>query len=417
MKRRIAGWSALLMALSMGNAQAETAGRWLEAVDIDVRGDDGLIFSTRDGNNFVRLGGRFQFDFDFFDGAYNALGTGSGSDNEIRRARLGVDGRFDGQWHYSFIINIDDREETSSIDTALIEYRFDEYDLTLTGGRFKRPVGLEPLASSNWISTVERAFIFELIPANNTAEAGLMVSGGFGPLRLFLGAFDAGVEAIETGRDAYAVHGRIAGAWVGETLLLHGGLSAADQQAETRTLTAVSTRLGVHTLPFDQFQFINELTPERERSALLSSNGDRQAGLELALRYGPLSVQAEALQREVDLDFGDPVKVSGGYVQLAYTLTGEVRRYDADAAVFDRIVPRHSRGAWEVVAKLEHATARQSDDARPEATLLTLGVNWQPNLRFRFMVNYLRHDTRDLASGNAFNDRGAAVTSRLQLQF
>lgn len=402
---------------TLASAQSENNLPLLERVDVDVSGDDGLIFLTRDGQSFVRLGGRFQFDFDFFDGAYNAQGNGSASENEIRRARLGVDGRFEGQWHYSFIINIDDREESSTIDTALVEYRFADRDLVLSGGRFKRPVGLEPLTSSKWISTIERAFIFDLIPANNTADAGVMVSGGVGPLRAFFGFFDAGVEDLATRRDEYGVYGRLAAAWVGEQSLIHVGLSAADQQAKPRTLTAVSSRLGVHTLDFDQFQLINELTPERERSALLSINGDRQAGVELAARYRFLSLQAEWLKRELDLDFGAPVRIAGGYLQLTYTLTGEPRRYRVEEAVFDRIQPTHDWGAWELVAKIEQSSARQAEQPKPSATVLTLGLNWQPNARIRLMLNYLRHNSDNLASGNAFNERGSAVTSRLQFQF
>lgn len=408
----VVGWAACCWGL----AAAQSSPRLFEVIDIAIDQEEGLIFTTRDGSSFVRLTGRFHFDFDFYDGAYNAQGTGLSSDNEIRRARLGVEGRYEGPWHYAFILNVDDQEQTSTIDTALVQYRVPDRDVAISAGRFKRPFGLEPLISSNWLTTIERAVIFDLIPANNTAEAGLMVSGGVGPARYFLGAFDAGVEDISTGRDEYALHARLAGAWVGDGGLVHLGLAYADQQAEPRTMTSVSSRFGVHTLPFDQFQFVDEITPERERTALLSSRDDRQWGLELAGQWGPLTAQFEWLQRDVDLDFGDPVQVRGGYLQLAWTLTGEARRYEVAGAVFGRLVPTHPRGAWELVAKVEQVAVRQGDQ-RPDADLYTLGLNWQPNDRFRFLLNYLRHESDQLAAGNAFDNRGSAVTSRLQFLF
>ncbi len=376
-----------------------------------------LQLQVGDAQTSIALQGYFQLDNDFYDGAYNVRGNNRSSENEIRRARFGVEGRIDGEWTYDFLLNVDDDEQTADVDTASLSYRALPY-AAVTGGRFKRPVGLEVLTSAKWSLTDERAIIFEAIPHNDVSQFGLMVDGAVAGFHYYLGIFDANTEDIDTGEDQYGFYARGTYARVSERgNVLHVGLSAADQNPDERSPTTIASRFGVHTLPSDTFQFVNELNPNRTRAAIIEVDKDRQVGIELAGVLGPLTLQAEVLGRDVGLSAGRQVQVRGGYVTASYVLTGERRRYNAANGTFGNVLSSGHRkgGAWELVAKLDHVEARKDADAK--VTMGTVGLTWTPNLNLRFLVNYLRFKSDGLAEGNDFQDEGSAVNARIQFHF
>lgn len=376
-----------------------------------------LTLKSEDDLNSISLQGYFQLDNDFYDGAYNAAGNNGSSENEIRRARFGVDGRIDGDWTYDFLLNVDDDEQTADIDTASLSYRALPY-AAITMGRFKRPVGMEVLTSAKWSLTDERAIIFEAIPHNDVSQFGLMLDGALGGFHYYVGVFDANVEDIQTGEDQYGLYARGTYAFVSEGgKVVHLGLSAADQNPDARAPTTIASRFGVHTLPSDQFQFVNELNPNRTRAAIIEVDEDRQAGVELAAVLGPVTVQSEYLARDVRLSAGREVQVRGGYVTLAWALTGERRRYNLANGTFGNILSSgyERGGAWELVAKLDHVEA--SEDADAKVSMATLGLVWTPNLNLRFLVNYIRFKSDGLADGTDFQDEGSAVNTRIQFHF
>lgn len=378
---------------------------------------DRLTLKSEDDLNSISLSGRFQLDNDFYDGAYNVRGNGFASENEIRRARLGVEGRIDGGWRYEFVLNVDDDAQSADIDTASLRYTgFSLANISV--GRFKRPVGFEVITSSKWLPTIERALIFDAIPHHNTAQSGLMIDRALGGFHGYLGVFDANVEDIQSDEDQYGLYGRLTYAHVGEEGdVLHLGISAADQNPGERTATTISSRFGVHTLPSDTFQFVNERNPNRTRAAEIEVNKDRQAGLELAATLGAVSLSGEYLLRDVQLVARRAVQVQGGYVTLAWVLTGERREYKLDSGSFGNLIGpfRHRRGALELVAKFDHVEVTR--DANGSVDMGTLGLTWTPNRNLRFLINYLRFKSDGLAAGDTFQDEGSAVTTRIQFHF
>ncbi len=410
MSSRIRPLCALLAALGAWTAPAIAD----EGIDLlDLQGDGALSFASNDGLNVIVVGGRMMLDTAFYTGGYNRLGNGLSSESEVRRARLGADGVIEGGWMYQFEIDVRDDEEEASVDTAFVGYTgWEAPNLSL--GRFKRPVGLEVLTSSKWISTMERALIFDVVPHNNSAQFGVMLDQAFGPGHWYLGLFDAGVEDLDTGLDQYGVYGRVTWAQIGGSdQLWHLGLSLADQLASDRTQTTVSSRFGLHSLPADSFQLANQLDPgRRERSAAINVSTDRQAGLEAAWLSGDLSVQGEWLMRRIEREFDGALTVSGGYLQLAWTLAGERRLYKPGTGAFGRVPPPPRGGSWELVAKLDHVRA---DAAR--VSMLTLGANYTPNWNSRLMLNLLHYNSENLAAGDAFDSQGTALMTRLQFHF
>lgn len=413
-----AGAACLLLAAGLCAAQAADAPETLPTIPVQGLGlGERLQLSVGDNSTSIALQGYFQVDNDFYDGAYNVSGNNRSSENEVRRARFGVYGKIDGEFAYDFQLNVDDDEQTADIDTAAIRYTALPY-ANLTAGRFKRPVGMEVLTSAKWSLTDERAIIFEAIPHHDVSQFGLMVDGALGPFHYYLGVFDANVEDIQTGEDQYGLYARLTFARVGVSgNVLHLGISAADQNPDERAPTTIASRFGVHTLPSDTFQFVNELNPNRTRAAVIEVDQDRQAGIELAGVLGPVTLQAEYLARDVTLSAGREVQVRGGYATVSWAVFGQRRQYNLETGTFGNILKAGYRkgGAVELVAKLDHVEV--GEDADASVDMGTLGLTWTPNLNLRFLINYLRFQSDGLAAGNAFQDEGSAVNARIQFHF
>jgi phosphate-selective porin OprO/OprP len=159
----------------------------------------------------------------------------------------------------------------------------------------------------------------------------------------------------------------------------------------------------------------------------IDSNGLTSIGGEFAGQYRNFSAQAEYFDIKVDRKgpLSNP-HFNGWYVQGAWTITGEPRRYAMGAAGFD--TPRPAKvfnpktgqwGAWELALRytdldLNHhpgaaGTVQAADAVRGgEQKIVTLGLNWYPNSAVRFLLNVQDVSVDRLSpGGTAF---GAAAT-------
>jgi phosphate-selective porin OprO/OprP len=135
-------------------------------------------------------------------------------------------------------------------------------------------------------------------------------------------------------------------------------------------------------------------------------------GLEAAAQFRAFSVQGEAfrigVQRRASAlpnpDFG------GWYVQGAWTLTGEARRYNIASATFDApkvekpfSLKDKSWGVWELAARYSDLDLDDGAVRGGEQQVWTLGLNWYPNNAVRFQFNFQHVDVdRVSPGGNAF---------------
>jgi phosphate-selective porin OprO and OprP len=109
------------------------------------------------------------------DGYVNGLGidrdTQSFSDQfELRRARLGVKGKFANDFKYEVVGNL---PGTATIDVAFLDWA--KYDaVQLRVGKFKQPFGLEQLTSSNNIALMERSYVDQTVPGK---KLGVQIMG------------------------------------------------------------------------------------------------------------------------------------------------------------------------------------------------------------------------------------------------
>ena len=115
---------------------------------------------------------------------------------------------------------------------------------------------------------------------------------------------------------------------------------------------------------------------------------------EFALVAGPWSAQAEYFFNDYRLAGAERARPWGIYGFVSYLLTGESRRYDRAAGVFDGVHPAHKFdwgsggwGAWEVALRLSHIDLNSGALEGGRQTGLTGGLNWYLNDHARLMLN------------------------------
>jgi phosphate-selective porin OprO and OprP len=137
--------------------------------------DGAFTLESANGRNSISLTGRMNLDYRFNDGYVDGRGddrdTQSLADQfELRRARLGVKGKFANDFKYEIVGNL---PGTATIDVAFLDWA--KYDaVQFRVGKFKQPFGLEQLTSSNNIALMERSYVDQTVPAK---KLGVQVMG------------------------------------------------------------------------------------------------------------------------------------------------------------------------------------------------------------------------------------------------
>lgn len=143
-------------------------------------------------------------------------------------------------------------------------------------------------------------------------------------------------------------------------------------------------------------------------------------GLEGAWRSGALTAQVEYLRSRVSRDSDSDVAFSGAYAQLAYTVTGEVRRYDTATATFSGITPEQPfawsldrLGALELAARYSWLDLEDENVAGGVMRSLNLGLVWTLNYWTKVELGYVAARTR----GNSAEGTSRIFQGRLALRF
>jgi phosphate-selective porin OprO/OprP len=151
--------------------------------------------------------------------------------------------------------------------------------------------------------------------------------------------------------------------------------------------------------------------PQVQRGPVLIDSGNLAAGqytnenLELAIVWGPVTLQNEAFLSQVNLVGDDTALFGGAYSHLSYFLTGENRvyeRFGQHGAQFGRNRPFSnffavpgctSLGAWE--AKVRYSHLNLTDVDRGQYNDVTGGFNWYWSDRMRIMFDWIHPITSD----------------------
>src|SRR6266404_4398887 len=410
---------------------------------------------TADDRNCIAITSRMHFDGGGYDYHPNTPATvPQRLDNgvNVRRARIGVLGKFMEDWNYALIYDFggasDGFASTASVNGAAvgflpggalsgIENAYLSYTglkpfggkLAIEGGVMDLPYTLDEASSSNDIPFMERASAG--IAATNIAAGDFRSTAG---ARWYTDTFWAG--AYVTGPTTGAIHSassinppgtteqfgafaRVAGQIVsGKDYSLHIGGDAEWLLQPPHNLIA-----GTQTLTLsDRPEVRIDPTTLVSTGAIAGVSGAQVYSAEAAGTYGPLFFQGEYFWYNIDRNAFAPLpslRFQGGYAEAAYVLTGETRPYKSASASYGGIAPANpfsltggGWGAWEIAGRystidLNDRLATASGIAGGRQTIYTLALNWYVNGNVRFMFDYLHGNITKQVSPTNFGDAGA----------
>jgi phosphate-selective porin OprO and OprP len=428
---------------------------------------------TADNLNCVSIVSRLHFDAGGYNYRPNTAATVPQRLDDgvnVRRARIGIAGKFLGDWNYSLVYDFGGTSDgfagtasaggtavgflpggaVSGVENAYLSYTgFKPFGgkLAIEGGIMDLPYTLDEATSSNDIVFMERAS--PGVIATNIAAGDFRSAVG---ARWYDDTFWAGAYA--TGPATGAIHSassvnpngtteqygavaRAAGQIVsGKDYSLHLGGDAEFLIQPPHNLIAGSQTLTLSDRP----ELRIDPTTLISTGAIANASAAQVYSVEAAGAYGSLLVQGEYFWFNVERNastglppIGAPnLKFDGGYAQASYVLTGESHPYNAASASYGAVVPVNpfslsggGWGAWEIAGR--YSTINLNDQvgsavgvAGGRQTVYTLALNWYINRNIRLMFDYLHGDVVKQISPTNFGDAGAkfdAFAMRTQVAF
>ncbi len=377
----------------------------------------------------------------------------------FRRARIGVDGKVFGDLEYGLLFEFggSGAEDGAHLQEGYIQYSgFKPFHLRL--GAFRPSLGLEDQTSVN-------SLLFNERPAVVDASASLSGADFREGFQLWASGDRWFASGIATSRNVATINstGTTTAAsfdqalgFVGRAVYLpfkgddwltlvgvHGSYAYQVVDSGGPDVAAGTVRYPI------QFRERPELRVDGTRlvdtGAIDAQHGHTQ-GFEFAAQKQNLLVQAEhesfGIQRR-NSTLSDP-GFSGWYVEAAWTLTGERRRFNPNTFAFDSPPVDHpfdldagTWGAWELALRYSYLNlnyhpgdagkATPADGVRGgEQQILTAGLNWYLNPVIRFMLDYQHVDVNRLSPsattfatpvGAQIGQKYDSVSLRSQLSF
>ncbi len=394
---------------------------------------DGITFEDGSGNWKLQLNGRVQADYRTYDPDEWKNDTFS-----VRRARLG--GTF--TFLKDFALRIEGEyanDNTGAKGTTNMTYGHLDYlrwsGAKIRAGQFKPFFGLERSASSNFVDFTELS-----LAGNNgsiftsTFDRGVMLFGDPLPwLNYSVYVVNGSGQNNDDVRDGKDIGGRLNAnfaslAGITDTVL-HAGFSASNgsigfSTAAGNGISQVTEANGT--------QFFNVT------GLGIDSTTDRSRwGVETALAYGPVKLQAEYIDanfegRQGGATFDNDIKA--WYADLNWLIAGESYADAYKGGAFGRVRPKHNFddkdgwGAFELGLRyskfdasdfepmLTAATATTAFTS--EADAWTAGAKWILNPNARILLNYVRTKfDAPIRVNRRLGDDEDAVVLRAQYDF
>jgi len=377
-----AQYGRLMDEIRVGTKQAalekkQTQAQLDKANKVEVKVDKGGIkFASSDGEFEAKIGGRLQVDSAW----YFANDPGMGDGTEIRRGRIYIQGKMFYDWGYKLQYDFTGTGR-SGIKDAFLTYNGFK-NLELKAGNFKDPFMLQEQTSSKYIVFTERSLVDTFSAGRHI---GAMASTKHKNWSAAVGFFGDAVDTASKGEDeGWGIAGRATYAPINEkTRVIHLGLAGdyrdLGDRERVRFKQQPETHIsGVNIVDTGEIDFAN--------SAL-------KLGTEFAVVEGPFSAQAEYVWTTVERDIGTDLDFDGWYIQAAYFLTGESRRYKKGkfaGVTPNSIVGRNGIGAWQLAARYSMINLNDADINGGEAENFTVGLNWLPTPTLRFSANYIQ---------------------------
>ena len=382
--------------------------------------DGAFTLESANGRNSVQLTGRMHFDGRYSDvsdfgpardGSIDKDSASAADQFELRRARLGVKGKFAKYFNYEVVGNL---PGTATVDIAYLDYaKYNEASVRF--GKFKQPWGLEQLTSSNNIDFMERSYNDQINPGK---KLGAMLFGEPKAGTTYaVSAFQMNdVENDYKNEDmSYAGRGTLNFAELmgNKNAIYHVGIAGFDTSRSIRGTTSSSTSGG--TDPSGTFlafsspgrglsnTFRAQMGGEKATGNLQSALSDetfqakaQALGLEAIIANGPFKIQGEygrsnhkanyrgTADTKMDMD------VETAYVEALWLVTGERYSDFYKKGVFGGIKPKNDFDAdggsgWGALEVGFRAEAYKLDDGKIEnySNAFGAGSRYQGSLSCR----------------------------------
>jgi phosphate-selective porin OprO/OprP len=386
---------------------------------------DGLRFEGPYKKLKLKIGGRIHVDGGYIDSdrlLRTAFPDFEGGSVDLRRLFLDVSGTLFDFIEFKTQIDFSDAR---SIKDNWIGLRGIPALGHIRVGHMKEPFSLEELTSSNHSPLMEQALPTAAIApgsnvgirCHNAILNGRMTwaAGAF----LDVGSFsEAGhaEERIENSR-GLNVTGRMTGLpWYADkgSRLLHLGVSYGHQ---FRDEERIESRKKLSTRPESHLTDVRPVS-----TGLFSTHGLDLINPELAVVYGPFSFQGEYFH--VLANGPENLNFWGFYVYASWCITGENRRYSISNGTFSGIKPNNNfnpfKGGWgalEAAFRYSHLDLNDQHVRGGKERNFTVGLNWYPYPKVRFMFNYIHIKVMDRDRPFVDDGRGNIFMTRLQFHF
>ncbi|MDA0790948.1 MAG: porin [Proteobacteria bacterium] len=373
----------LLIILGLVSLVAQASGPSADLTSLED--DNGLLLhSSSDAS--LWLDARLGITAGGFSGSANHLEAGI----ELRRARLGVKTIFASDWAAELDLDVMDREvELKDAWVAWSGWP----NTILTLGNQKVPTGLEQLETSRWITFIERALPDQLISDRRLGATARRWSQRW---QTAVGVFgeEPGDGAEDGDKEGWGAVARITtNQPVGTNGLLHLGVSGS-------RFTPDGGRDRVRFRQRPEIQLTERLL---HTGWIRQAEATRLLGIEGAVRFGSISVQAEYLRSRVDRTPGlSNVDFSGWYGYVSWMFNGGRRSYFADSGEFGYPHLPTGKGGLELAAR--YSTLDLNDPGAGvfggAGTNVTIGINWYPNRQVKFSANLIGVSNDAFADSN-----------------
>jgi phosphate-selective porin OprO/OprP len=408
--------------------------------------DGSFTIESANGQNNFSVNGRVHADYRSFN--YDDPVSGNAADKtgadtfDIRRARIGVKGKFAKYYGGEVVINAVGASSGTAIDIIDVAYLdvnwFEKAKLRF--GQFKMPFSLEQLTSSNNIDFIERSFVDQMIPAK---ERGAQVSGepftgvtyGLAVSNGFKGVENNGSTSreIDNGSDGKDIIGRatinFAEIMGNKEMVVHAGL-AFSKGDQTNGVEAIGGDKQKTRTRSDLAFF----TPTVPTVGAWGRETDRtRVGLEGVVAQGPFKLQGQYLRSNFDfnsaLNTNRDYDINTMYIQALWTISGETHASRYKAGAFGGLKPSKNfnpddftGGAWEVGFRYGKFDASDFKDGSymtgfAEARDMTAGIKFVPSPNVRIMMDYVKTDFQNRNSTNTITVGGRSVEDERALLF
>lgn len=373
----------------------------------EVKWDNGLKFENPEKGYKIKFGGRIMFDalsaWPEKNGVIDTIVTG-GSGVEFRRIRFFSAGQIYSNIKYK--LQFDFAGGSPFLKDAYIIITKIPVIGNLQFGHFKEPIGLELLASSKYITMMERGLTNPLTPERNS---GIMAYNLAMDERLSwaIGYFLPTDNFGEYEGGKFNISGRISGLPIYKTEdryhVLHLGLSLTHRYQDNSKYV-LKSRPESHLLPTIALAEIDV------------AKAVNQVGGEVAWILGPFSIQGEyinanALTSDQSSLQHSSYNFDAYYAYAAWFITGESRKYKPSIATFDRVKPKKNfgkdggAGAWEIALRYSDIDLDDTDIRGGEIADITAGLNWYLNPATRLMLNYVLVELKGAGNTTLFQMR------------